>query len=168
MGLSGTSTALAGRSIYDYEPIHFCRAMVCQHNTIDAAIALTSADDVGASTPEGGYGSLRPWSQVAALRLKDQKYGRTTGHTLGEVSGLNATIDVAYRDGSACFEGQIVITGRGFSAGGDSGSLIVTDGLLMVDRRPVGLPFAGTQTTTLANPIVAVLERFGVHVDDGS
>lgn len=155
-------------TLYDYEPIHFCRAMVCQHNTIDAAIALTSADDVGAATPEGGYGSPRPWSQVAALGLKVQKYGRTTGHTQGEVSGLNATIDVAYRDGTARFEGQIVITGRGFSAGGDSGSLIVTDGLLMADRRPVGLLFAGTQTTTLANPIAAVIERFGVHVDDGS
>ena len=67
--------------------------------------------------------------------------------------------------GTARFEDQIVITGRGFSAEGDSGSLIVTKGLLLADRRPVGLLFAGTVTTTLANPIDLVLDRFDVQID---
>jgi hypothetical protein len=58
-----------------------------------------------------------------------------------------------------------VISGPRFSAGGDSGSLIVTKGTLLGDRRPVGLLFAGSPTTTLANPIDAVLDRFGVRVD---
>ena len=35
--------------------------------------------------------------------------------------------------------------GKGFSAGGDSGSLIVSDGFLLADRRPVGLLFGGTR-----------------------
>lgn len=155
-------------TLHDFEPIHFCKAMVCEHNRLDAAIALTTTDNLGSSTPEGGYGAPRRWTQDAVLGMKVQKYGRTTGHTHGTVSGINATLDVAYRDGTARFEGQIVVTGRGFSAGGDSGSLIVTDGMLMSDRRPVGLLFAGTQTTTLANPIDLVLDRFGVHVDDGN
>lgn len=152
-------------TLHDFEPIHFCRAMLCQANRIDAAVALTTPEDVGRETPDGGYGSPRRWTTQAELGMSVQKYGRTTGHTLGEVSGLNATIDVGYGAGRARFQGQIVISGRGFSAGGDSGSLVVTKGLLAGDRRPVGLLFAGTATTTLANPIDLVLDRFAVRID---
>lgn len=151
-------------TLADYEPIHFCK-MVCQPNRIDAAIATVSTDDVGTETPSGGYGAPRATPIEANIGMSVQKYGRTTGHTVGQVSGLNATIDVGYRTGTARFEGQIVITGRGFSAGGDSGSLIVSKGLLLGDRRPVGLLFAGTATTTLANPIDWVLDRFDVTID---
>ena len=155
-------------TLHDFEPIAFCRAMLCPANTMDAAIALTTEDDVGPATPDGGYGAPRSTTAEAELGMSVQKYGRTTGHTVGQVSGLNATIDVSYRDGKARFENQIVISGRGFSAGGDSGSLVVTRGMLMGDRRPVGLLFAGTATTTLANPIDLVLDRFGIIVDGGS
>lgn len=151
-------------TLADYEPIHFCR-MVCQNNRIDAAIATVSTDDVGTETPSGGYGAPRSSPLDATIGMSVQKYGRTTGHTVGQVSGLNATIDVGYRTGTARFEGQIVISGQGFSAGGDSGSLIVSKGLLLGDRRPVGLLFAGTATTTLANPIDWVLDRFDITVD---
>jgi len=152
-------------TLHDFEPIHFCRAMSCRPNRIDAAVALTTPEDVGRETPDGGYGSPRRWTTGAELGMSVQKYGRTTGHTVGEVSGLNATIDVGYGAGNARFQGQIVISGRGFSAGGDSGSLVVSKGLLAGDRRPVGLLFAGTATTTLANPIDLVLDRFGVRID---
>lgn len=154
-------------TLHDYEPIHFCRALICPGNAMDAAVALTTTDDVGNETPDGGYGAPRSSTADAELGMSVQKYGRTTGHTTGQISGLNATIDVGYRDGKARFEGQIVISGRGFSAGGDSGSLVVTKGLLLADRRPVGLLFAGTQTTTLANPIDVVLDRFGITIDGG-
>ncbi|MDX1493506.1 MAG: hypothetical protein R3253_05585 [Longimicrobiales bacterium] len=154
-------------TLHDFEPIRFCQALICPGNTLDAAIALTTPDDVGNETPEGGYGAPRSSPAEAELGMSVQKYGRTTGHTTGQISGLNATIDVGYRDGKARFEGQIVISGRGFSAGGDSGSLVVTKGLLLADRRPVGLLFAGTQTTTLANPIDLVLDRFGITIDGG-
>lgn len=152
-------------TLADYEPIHFCKAMICQKNRIDAAIASVSTDDVGTETPSGGYGAPRSTPIDAAIGMSVQKYGRTTGHTVGQVSGLNATIDVGYRTGTARFEGQIVITGQGFSAGGDSGSLIVSKGVLLGDRRPVGLLFAGTATSTLANPIDFVLDRFDITVD---
>jgi hypothetical protein len=152
-------------TLYDFEPLHFCRIGMCQPNRIDAALALTTPEDLDTATPAGGYGSPRPWSDDAVLGMTVQKYGRTTGLTVGEVSGIHATLDVQYQGGSARFEEQIVISGRGFSAGGDSGSLVVTKGRLLGDRRPVGLLFAGSPTTTLANPIDAVLERFGVRVD---
>ena len=152
-------------TLYDFEPLQFCRFGVCESNRVDAAIALTTPDELDSRTPEGGYGSPRSWTTEAALGMTVQKYGRTTGHTVGEISGIHATLDVDYRDGTARFEDQIVISGRGFSAGGDSGSLIVTKGQLMADRRPVGLLFAGSTTTTIANPIDYVLQRFGIQVD---
>jgi len=152
-------------TLYDYEPIRFCGTLGCPLNKLDAAIALTTTDDVGFETPDGGYGAPRSSTQPADLGLSVQKYGRTTGLTTGRVSGINATIDVGYRVGTARFQGQIVITGNGFSAGGDSGSLIVTKGLLLADRRPVGLLFAGTASSTIANPIGLVLDRFKVEID---
>ncbi|MDH3206480.1 MAG: S1 family peptidase [Gemmatimonadota bacterium] len=152
-------------TLYDFEPLHFCRLGACDPNRVDAAIALTTPEELASETPEGGYGSPRPWTAEAALGMAVQKYGRTTGLTVGEISGIHATLDVDYRDGTARFEDQIVISGRGFSAGGDSGSLIVTKGMLLSDRRPVGLLFAGSPTTTLANPIDHVFERFGIQVD---
>lgn len=156
-------------TLFDFEPLHFCGGGGCAPNRIDAAIALTTPDDLGDETPEGGYGSPRRWSVEGELGLTVQKFGRTTGLTSGRVTGIHATIDVQYRTGVARFEDQLVITGsgtgNGFSAGGDSGSLVVTKGTLLGDRRPVGLLFAGSNVSTLANPIDPVLERFGVRID---
>jgi len=152
-------------TLFDYEPLHFCQFLVCQPNRIDAGIALTTADDLGSATPEGGYGAPRSRTHEAELGLSVQKYGRTTGLTTGRITGINATIDVSYRTGTARFEDQIVISGSDFSAGGDSGSLVVTKGVLLGDRRPVGLLFAGAANTTLANPIDVVLDRFGITID---
>lgn len=152
-------------TLFDFEPIRFCEARACAANRVDAALALTTPEDLDTATPEGGYGSPRPWIEEADLGMSVQKYGRTTGQTVGEITGIHATLDVQYPGGMARFEDQIVISGRGFSAGGDSGSLIVTKGALLADRRPVGLLFAGSATTTIANPIGDVLDRFGVRID---
>lgn len=152
-------------TLHDFEPIRFC-SVTCPANRIDAALALTTPDDLSTETPEGGYGTPRSRTVEAALDMEVQKYGRTTGHTVGRITGIHATIDVNYRTGRARFEEQIVVSGNGFSAGGDSGSLIVTKGVLLGDRRPVGLLFAGSGTSTIANPIDPVLDRFGVTVDD--
>jgi hypothetical protein len=64
----------------------------------------------------------------------------------------------------ARFVDQILITPGTFSGGGDSGSLVVCDGGAD-DRKPVGLLFAGSSSYTVANPIDAVLDRFGVAID---
>ena len=78
-------------------------------------------------------------------------------------------MNVSYGDaGVAKFVNQIIIEPGGVSAGGDSGSLIVADGKgksKAIDRMPVGLLFAGNAFITIANPIDAVLTRFGVTVD---
>ncbi len=147
-------------TLADFEPIVFHPRA---NNTIDAAIALTTTGMLGNATPSDGYGT--PSSDIFEgdlLNLEVQKYGRTTGLTTGQVTGINATVRVRYSSGSARFVGQIIIEPGGFSAGGDSGSLIVTND---ESCNPVGLLFAGSSTVTIANRIDLVLARFGVTVD---
>jgi hypothetical protein len=110
------------------------------------------------------------------LNLYVQKYGRTTGLTSGQISAINVFVEVCYEQfwgfciKSAYFFDQIEISGSGFSGPGDSGSLIVTydPEHPSNDKRPVGLLFAGSDTTTYANRIDFVLDRFGVTIDDGT
>jgi len=145
-------------TLYDFEPIDFDGG----GNTIDAAIALCSEETLGNATPFDGYGT--PSSTIVTwnlLRLRVQKYGRTTGLTSGRIAGINATINVGYDSGTALFVNQILIRPGGFSAGGDSGSLIVTE----QGNNPVGLLFAGSVLYTVANPIDLVLSAFGVTID---
>jgi hypothetical protein len=166
----------------DYVPINFS---VFGSNTMDAAIACTTSNQLGTATLPEGYGT--PNSTIFGdldgdghfdnkndlLNLQVQKFGRTTGLTHGIVTEINVTTAVCYANCSsqyfavlAWFEDQISITGinaEAFSLGGDSGSVIVTDD---VNKYPVGLLFAGSSTTTLANRIDLVLDRFGVSIDD--
>jgi hypothetical protein len=79
------------------------------------------------------------------------------------VDAINATVTVAYVNGTTQFVKQILVAGRGpFSRAGDSGSLIVTT----AGRQPVGLLFAGTASGyTFANPIGEVLKALHVSID---
>ncbi|RMH19245.1 MAG: hypothetical protein D6701_05220 [Gemmatimonadetes bacterium] len=155
-------------TLFDFEPLRFCQGLFCPENRIDAAIALSSPDNLGTSTPRGGYGTPRSDPVEAMLNQEVQKFGRTTGHTVGRITGIHATVTVNYRTGNVRFVDQIIVSGGGFSQGGDSGSLIVTKARGDDDRRPVGLLFAGSAASTIANPIDLVLDRFGVRIDDGS
>jgi hypothetical protein len=151
------------------------------NNFMDAAIALSSTASLGNSTPlDDGYGV--PDSRIFGdanndrlfddkthlLNLSVMKYGRTTKLTRAHVTGINATVDICYEVvvifcvKSARFTDQIVIGASGFSDGGDSGSLIVTDD---GNRNPVALLFAGSATETIANRIDLVLNHFNVSVD---
>ena len=153
-------------TLHDFEPIRFCAPFpTCPENRIDAAIASTTTGNLGNGTPSNGYGTPQRETTTARLGMEVQKYGRTTGHTTGKITGINATMNVGFRDGTARFAGQILISGNGFSAPGDSGSLIVSGGSGSNARHPVGLLFAGSQASTLANPIDLVLERFDVSID---
>ena len=135
-------------------------------NYVDAAIASTTTTLLGNSTPYDGYGTPRATIADASVGMKVKKYGRTTGETKGRVYAINATIDVHYDSGVARFVNQIVITPGAFSAGGDSGSLIVVNNKRSSDHlKPVGLLFAGSSLYTIANPIGTVLESFGVTID---
>lgn len=140
-------------------------------NIIDAAIALSSTGLLDNATPSDGYGTPKSTTIQSDLDLINKpvkKYGRTTGLTKGKVYAIGATVNVGYNEGTALFVNQIVISPGSFSAGGDSGSLVVIDGKNRYkadDRKPVGLLFAGSILYTIANPIDAVLEAFGVEID---
>ena len=133
-------------------------------NYVDAAIALSDTSTLGNSTPSDGYGT--PKSTIAPPRInhKVMKYGRTTGLTQGRIDAINATVNVGYGSGVARFVGQIIIRPGNFSAGGDSGSLIVSNDRGSDKRKPVGLLFAGSSSFTVANPIGDVLDAFGSDI----
>jgi thymidine phosphorylase len=100
----------------------------------------------------GVIGGVTP----AKLAMKVRKSGRSTGFTTGQITILDATVDVNYSERVARFDGQIVTTGM--SAPGDSGSLLVAEDALLA----VGLLFAGSEQVTIYNPIQAVLDSLQV------
>jgi hypothetical protein len=158
----GTSPADNIGTLSAFEPIVLSTSA---NNVIDAAIARSSADMLDRATPPDGYGLPKSTTATVKFGAKVMKYGRTTGQTSGIVQGTNAIVNVTYDAGVARFVGQLLIGGGSFSAGGDSGSLIVLSGKGANARKPVGLLFAGSTSYTVANPIDAVLKRFGVTVD---
>lgn len=138
------------------------------NNTVDAAIASTQILNLGNATPCDGYGTPKAETASPSINLKVTKYGRTTGETNGQITAINATVNIGYDSGTARFVNQIIIEPGNFSAGGDSGSLIVVNGKGKAkadDRKPVGLLFAGSFFVTIANPIDTVLDEFGVTID---
>ena len=151
-----------------YVPIDFSGG----DNTVDAAIAeiVSSAVDTSGAILDIGVPDTA--TAAAMVDMLVTKSGRTTGQTFGKVVAVDVTVNVGYSAecGStdfmvARFVNQIRIQGTGkgrnknFSAGGDSGSLIVTnDG----EYRPVGLLFAGGRSDTFANPFGAVLSELEV------
>lgn len=97
-------------------------------------------------------------TKPATLGMAIRKMGRTTGFTQSTVNLINATVNVAYGPGTARFTGQIIA--GAMSAGGDSGSLIV-DG---TENKGVGLLFAGSNVSTIINPIDKVLDALQVNL----
>lgn len=143
----------------DYEPYDLTGV-----NVMDAALMVTTPAFLAGCTPDDGYGF--PSSDALGspyLGLEVQKSGRTTLYTRGNIVALNVSSAIG---GTTFFENMFEIHEDGslFGGPGDSGSLIVT----FPDRRPVALLFAGGGSVTLANPIIPVLERFNVIIDDGS
>jgi hypothetical protein len=138
------------------------------NSNVDAAIAKVEPNMVASDGSILQIGPLSAQIIGASLKQAVKKSGRTTGLTRSSVSGLNATISVTYENECAggtaftkTFTGQIVISNRNssFLAGGDSGSLMVED----VSNRPraLGLLFAGSSTSAIANPINEVLTFLG-------
>jgi hypothetical protein len=158
----------------DFVQLRFLGQQGSPMNAADAAIAEVVA---GAVDPDGLILDIgRIGSQTAAPQVGQavKKSGRTTGLTRGTVGSIKVTVDVGYSDecGGAVtrvarFKNQILINAQGFSAGGDSGSLIVED----ADESPraVGLLFAGASdgSFTVANRINDVLSALNVTLIGG-
>ena len=138
------------------------------NSNVDVGVALAASGAVSTDGAILGIGTLSSTTRAAALRLGVKKSGRTTGLTTSSVSGLNATIKVTYENECAggtaftkTFTGQIVVTNRSnkFLNSGDSGSLMVEN--VATKPRAVGLLYAGSSTTAIANPINEVLAFVG-------
>ncbi len=137
-------------------------------SNVDCAIAAVIAGMVRTDGAILEIGTISSQTVAASLNQLVKKSGRTTGLSRSKVSGLNATVSVAYENECAggaaftkTFTGQIVIANRGskFLAGGDSGSLMVED--VTTNPRAVGLLYAGSSTSAIANPIGQVLSFLG-------
>lgn len=137
-------------------------------SNVDAAIAEVVPGMVSTDGAILEIGTISSQIVAASLNQAVKKSGRTTGLSRSSISGLNATVSVAYDNecaGGAAFTktytGQIIIKNRGskFLNAGDSGSLMVED--VTTNPRAVGLLFAGSSTSAVANPIGDVLAYFG-------
>ena len=124
-------------------------------NLVDCALALPTSPDLvnkeilNIGVPKG--------ARQATLGTAVQKSGRTTGHTTGQIIQIDVTVQVAYGTQIATFTDQLMA--GAMSAGGDSGSAVLDD-----EGYVVGLLFAGSETTTIINPIQAVLDALNVQI----
>ena len=95
----------------------------------------------------------------AYLGMPVRKSGRTTGFTTGEILLMDATVSVSYGVGqTAQFDDQLIA--GPMSQGGDSGSLVVAGD----SQEAVGLLFAGSNQTTIFNPIQRVLDALNIEI----
>jgi hypothetical protein len=138
------------------------------NSNVDCSVAKVVSGMVRTDGAILEIGTISATTVNAALNQAVKKSGRTTGLTRSSVSGLNATISVAYDNECAggaaftkTFTGQIVIANKGsrFLNSGDSGSLMVED--VATNPHAVGLLFAGSSSTAIANPINQVLGFLG-------
>jgi len=150
----------------------------CRVSTVVAD--FTAAPQLGPSNVDAAIAQLRPGLMAADGTIQDigvpssvvmpasvglgvAKSGRTTGFTTGSIASINTSVSVQYQAGCGqgkkfvvSYTNQVVINSSTFSAGGDSGSLIVTNDS---NHQPVALLFAGSSTTTIGNPIGQVLTQ---------
>jgi len=134
-------------------------------NEIDVAIARTIKGKVNASGFIANLGLVRETIPNTAIpirvRKSVRKSGRTTGITQGRVAFVNVRVQVEYQTPGGIpfivtFNNVFFVHGVGFSAPGDSGSLIYAND---ASRSPMGLLFAGGGNFTVAFPINRVLRR---------
>lgn len=145
----GRSTRVAVREIGQPTP-----------NLVDAAVARAAKEEFVAPIVE----HIGPVVGIRDLDLGDQvtKVGRTTDQTTGVVEAIDGSTQVSYGDTKVAeFAEQVFIRADSgeFSAGGDSGSVILTE-----DNYLSGLLFAGGEGVTVANRIANVLSLLGIRL----
>ena len=134
-------------------------------SNVDAAIAQLRDGGMAADGTIQDIGVPSSVVMAPSVGLDVAKSGRTTGFTTGSIASINTSVSVQYQAGCGqgkkfvvSYTNQVVINSSTFSAGGDSGSLIVTNDS---NHQPVALLFAGSSTTTIGNPIGQVLTQVG-------
>ncbi len=124
-------------------------------NHVDCAIARPLSPDL--VTPEILQIGTPAGVATATLGTSVQKFGRTTSYTQDRIIQVDVTASVDYGGPIAVFRGQLMA--GAMSQGGDSGSAVLDD-----QKRVIGLLYAGSETTTLINPIQDVLTALNVEI----
>lgn len=133
------------------------RALVNEpgNNTVDCAIAKPLSDDL--VNPDILNIGIPTGVGIATLGTPVQKSGRTTGYTADQITQIDVTVTVDYGGPTATFKNQLLA--GAMSQGGDSGSAV-----LDMNKQVVSLLFAGSNTTTIMNPIQFVLDALQVQL----
>jgi hypothetical protein len=134
-------------------------------SNVDAALATLRTGTMDSTGFIEGIGVISRNTLNPSVGLAVKKSGRTTGTTTGTIASVNTSVNVQYQKGCGkgkkyviSYTNQVLINSSTFSAGGDSGSLIVSNDAAF---HPVALLFAGSSSTTIANPIGEVLSKVG-------
>lgn len=135
-------------------------ALAVPENRLDAALARpldASMFSSNIQTIGVVSGTKEP-----VLGMRVRKFGRTTEYTEGNITLINATVNIAYNTAAgaktARFVGQTIT--EAMSQGGDSGSLIVD----ATENKAVGLLFAGSTLATIFTPITVVLSELNIVI----
>jgi hypothetical protein len=135
-------------------------AAVPLNQNVDAAIAQLRPGTMSSTGNIEDIGAPSTTTIDPSVGLSVIKSGRTTGFTTGTISSINTSVSVRYPKSCGggggtlfTFTNQVVINSTTFSAGGDSGSLILSNS----GHNPVALLFAGSSSSTIGNPIKAVM-----------
>lgn len=137
-------------------------------SNVDAAIAQLRPGTMDGTGAIEDIGVISRAVVAPTVGMSVAKSGRTTGFTTGTVSSINTSVNVQYQRNCGSgkkftvgYTNQIVIGPGSFSAGGDSGSLIVTNNSA---HNPVGLLYAGSSSATIANRASEVLTRLSTVI----
>ena len=139
-------------------------------NNVDCAIAQLRTGQMNPTGFIEDIGTISSTPRTATVGLSVAKSGRTTGFTTGSISSVSTTVSVRYPKSCGSnngpvftFTNQVVINSTTFSAGGDSGSLIVSNDNAIC-HQPVALLFAGSSSSTIGNPIGQVLSQVSLSL----
>jgi hypothetical protein len=137
-------------------------------SNVDAAIARLRDGAMNTTGQIEDVGIPSGIPATPAVGMEVAKSGRTSGFTTGTIASINTSVNVQYQRGCGqgkkfvvSYTNQVVINSSTFSAGGDSGSLIVTGDAC---HQPVALLYAGSSTTTIGNPIGEVLSKVSARL----
>lgn len=131
-------------------------------SNVDAAIAQLRSGTMDSTGFIEDIGVPARSVVAPSVGLSVAKSGRTTGFTTGTIGSINTSVSVQYQRGcgsgkkfTVSYTNQVVINSSSFSAGGDSGSLIVSNS----GHNPVALLYAGSSSSTIGNPAGEVLSK---------
>ncbi len=153
-GTAGTANLVAKTLGRKHRLVAFNTDPFAATNKVDAA--LCKPDNLEDIIEEIVQIGLPIGTANAPLGTEVQKYGRTTRYTTGSIIQINVTTQVSYGPGQlATFTGQLMA--GAMSAGGDSGSAT-----LNMNKEIIGLLYAGSDTTTIFNPIQDVFSALSI------